>query len=398
MTKESLISILSKFTLYKNNRPNGNLIWINAVSIGEARSAQSLAREICKKNPDLNILFTTSTLSSYGLINREKKKFYLQYSPVDIDFVVKRFLKLWDPDLVIFFESEIWPNMVYNIHSREKKFIICNARISKNSYLNWKKIPSFYKTIFSKISLCLSQDKKSVIRLKELGVKSVKMSGNIKFLARTISVNKSDLQKFRIKLKGKNTITFFSSHPGEDEMFIRVAKRVKDKVVNCFFTLIPRHQNRKKRICKKLAQDNFIFSLRSEKKDFDTKTNFILVDTFGELGLFFKLSQIAIIGGSFVKKGGHNPIETKGLGCALIFGPNMQNFHHIAEKMIERNAGFKVKNEQELENKILFLLKNRKKITTASRNFDNLCNVEFSKGKDVVKEINSYLNNVFKNT
>ena len=398
MTKESLTSVKSKFVLYKKKRPKGNLVWINAVSIGEAKSAESLAREIRKKNPDVNILLTTSTISSYKLMKNKKNNFYLFYSPVDIDFIIKKFLGLWNPDIVIFFESEIWPNIIHNLHVLNKQFIICNGRISENSYRNWRKVPVFRETFFSKVSICFSQDKQSMYRFRKLGVKSVKMIGNIKFLANSLSINKVDFNKFKIQIRGKKTITFFSSHPGEDEIFIRVANKLKDKLENCFFILIPRHQNRIAKICKYLKHTNFKFSLRSEKKSVNFNTNFFIVDTFGELGLFFKLSKIAIVGGSFVNKGGHNPIETKGLGCALIFGPNMQNFKQIANKIIRYDAGYQVKNEFELEKKILFLVSNPENIIKVSGNFKKLCNEEYSRCKKVVKEINAQIKNEFKST
>ena len=398
MTKESIKSVISKFVLYKKNRPNGNLIWINAVSIGEAKSAQSLAKEIHKKNPNAKILFTTSTISSYKLMKSQKNKYYLFFSPIDIDFIIKRFLSLWNPNIVIFFESEIWPNVIHNLHIQNKKFIICNARISENSYRNWRKVPIFYKTFFSKVGICFSQDKQSMIRFRKLGVRLVKMIGNIKFLENKLNINRFDFNKLKIQLRKKKTITFFSSHPGEDEIFIRVAKKLRDKLTDCFFILIPRHQNRIERICKYLTQTNFNFSLRSEKKNFNVNTNFFMVDTFGELGLFFKLSKIAIVGGSFVNIGGHNPIETKGLGCALIFGPYMQNFQQIANKIIRNNAGYQVKNEFELENKILFLMSYPENIIKASRNFKKLCSEENIKSKKVVKEINAHIRNAFKST
>ena len=257
MTKESITSVISKFVLYKTNRPHGNLIWINAVSIGEAKSAQSLAREIQKKNPNAKILFTTSTISSYKLMKSQKNNYYLFFSPIDIDFIIKRFLSLWNPDIVIFFESEIWPNVIHNLHIQNKQFIICNARISENSYRNWRKVPVFYKTFFSKVAICFSQDKHSMIRFRKLGVRLVKMIGNIKFLENNLNINMVEYNKLKTQLRKKKTITFFSSHPGEDEIFIRVAKKLSDKLANCFFILIPRHQNRIERISKYLTKKKF---------------------------------------------------------------------------------------------------------------------------------------------
>ena len=204
-SKESLLSIINKFVFYKKNRPKGKLVWINAVSIGESKSAETIINQILKKSPRVKIIFTTSTTSSYKLMDKNRKKIILLHTPLDINFVIKRFLRIWSPDLVIFFESEIWPNIISNLNKKKINFIICNARISKKSYENWRKASFFTKQVFQKINLCLCQDNQSIERFKKLGVEKVEKVGNIKFLADKLTVDKSSLLYLKKKIARKKS-------------------------------------------------------------------------------------------------------------------------------------------------------------------------------------------------
>ena len=160
-SKEDKDSLLKKFGLNKVKRPNGKLVWINGVSIGEAKSGVSVAEEILKNNTNTTILFTTSTLTAFEIISDLKKNFIITYTPIDINFIVKRFIKSWKPDLTIFMESEIWPNIISEHKKNNISFSILNGRISKKSYIFWKKISFFSKEIFKNINLCFVQNQES---------------------------------------------------------------------------------------------------------------------------------------------------------------------------------------------------------------------------------------------
>ena len=145
LSKEKVLSILEKFNLSKKKRPKGDLVWINAVSVGEAKTGLIIAIKIKKNNPDINILFSTSTLTSYNILSEKKEKnFLLIFTPLDINLVITRFIKKWKPSLTIFIESEIWPNIFFSLRKNHIKLKLFNARISKNSFLNWSKIISIY--------------------------------------------------------------------------------------------------------------------------------------------------------------------------------------------------------------------------------------------------------------
>ena len=351
LSKETVDSVFEKFCLKKINRPKGKLVWINGVSIGEAKSALTVAEEILKNNPNTIILFSTSTITAYKTISKLKKEFILIYSPIDINFVIKKFLNKWKPDKTIFLESEIWPNIIFELNKRNINFTILNGRISEKSFFFWKKISFFSHKIFSKVNNCFVQDKKSRTRFKSLGVLNTKISPNLKFITKEQPINKKDYNFLKNKLNKKTIITLFSSHEEEELILIDCYNYLKKNYSNLFFIVIPRHLHKKQKIISNLQKYKIKFDLRSKNKQNIDDKSFYIADTYGELNLFFKLSTIAVTGGSFKKVGGHNPIELYHYNCLLIFGPEMFNFEEIKKKIIEANAGFEVKGFKELAKK-----------------------------------------------
>ena len=232
-------------------------------------------------------------------------------------------------------ESEIWPNIIIETKKQNIKFKLLNGRISRRSFIIWRKIFFFSKNIFSKIDLCLVQEKIYQNRFQKLGIEDVKVSGNIKFLSAPPVVKFSDYLKLKKNLKKKFVITLFSSHEKEEINLINCHNDLKKKFKNLVFIIIPRHINKSSSIVMNLKNNDKKFSVRSKNKILKKNSNFFVVDTYGELGLFFKLSQIAIVGGSFNNIGGHNPIEVSHFNCVLFFGPNMFNFEKIRELILK---------------------------------------------------------------
>lgn len=385
ISKEKIQSIREKFSLYKNTRPKGKLIWINGVSIGEAKTAITVANEIKKNNPDCIILLTTSTSSSYDLISKMKINFKLVYAPLDISYVINRFLTNWKPSLTIFIESEVWPNIFWSLKKRSIKLKIFNARMSKKSYTTWKRFNFFAKQIFCLIDVCFVQDFKSKERFKRLGVKNVKKIENIKFLSKELDVDNKKYIFLKNKLKNKRIVTFFSSHKGEEELFLDCFDKLEKKIKNLFFIIIPRHLDRIDNIIEIFNKKGRAFNYRDNSESNIIDNNPLIVNSMGELGLFFKLSEIAVVGGSFSNKGGHNPIETQSFNCSVIFGPHMENFKEIKDLIVKNNAGFEVKNLNGLIKKINAILKNKKLNERTYKNFEKLCFSFSNKSRNQLK-------------
>ncbi len=385
-SKETSQSVFEKFFFLKKHRPNGKLIWINGVSIGEAKSGLTIAKEFLVNKPNCNILFSTSTISAYREMLKQKEHLILVYLPIDLRFLIKRFVKYWKPDLTIFMESEIWPNIINELHNKKLRFTIVNGRMSDKSFFWWKSLNFFTRPMFSKISSCTTQDEISKNRFKKLGVKNVDCSSNIKFLSNKLSFEKKDHISLKKKLGKKTVITFFSTHKNEEMIIIDCFDVLSKTFKNLLFIIIPRHLKNSYGIEKNLKKKKYSYGIRSLKENLIKKHNFYIADTFGELGLFFSLSKISIVGGSFSDRGGHNPIEASYFNCAVIFGPNMKNFIEIKKKIIQTNSGFQVNNSYDLADKITALLKDKTLIKNTLNNFNNLRIKEAKKVKKLIKK------------
>ena len=246
-SKEDKHSLLKKFGFSKIKRPNGRLVWINGVSIGEAKSGITVAKEILKNDPSTTILFTVSTLTAFKVVFEQKNNFIITFTPVDISFIVKRFIKFWKPDLTIFMESEIWPNIISELKNNNISFSILNGRISTRSYFFWKKISFFSKEIFSKINYCFVQNPESKNRFECLGVTKVKLISNLKFINNSNEIDKFEYLSLKKVLSKKLVVTLFSSHEEEELVLINCYNCLKKKFDNLFFVIIPRHVHKKKK-------------------------------------------------------------------------------------------------------------------------------------------------------
>ena len=387
VSKENVKSLLEKFSFKKSIRPVGDIIWINGVSIGEAKTGVVIANEIKKIYPNYTVLMSTSTITSYNLLSKEKKNFILIYSPLDFSFIVKRFIDFWRPKSTIFIESEIWPNIFYYLKKNSIELSIFNARISLNSFSRWKKVPFFANQVFSLIENCFVQDFKSKDYFERLGVKKVKKIENLKFLSQELYVNKKIFSYYEKLLKKMNVITLFSSHEGEEELLMDCYETLSKKISNLLFIIVPRHVNRTKGIINELEKRKLSFALRTQKQNTLKNKKFLIVNTFGELGCFFKLSKISLVGGSFENIGGHNPIETRDFNCALIFGPHMQNFNDIKDEILKNKAGFEVDDKKQLINKIVQLINDEKLNLQTTKNFKELCRKHSNRSKLLLKNL-----------
>ena len=240
-SKENIQSISEKFCLINKKRPKGEIIWINGVSIGEAKSGLTIANEILRISPNTTILFSTSTISAYKEIKKMNKQVILVFLPVDFNFLVKKFVSYWDPSFAFFMESEIWPNIIKELSRTKCKFIILNGRMSDKSFFWWKKFNLLTKEIFKQISFCATQDEISKERFKKLGTTNVSSAGNIKYLSSKLLVDNKKFLELERKIKTKNIITFFSTHKNEEKILIECSKHLKNSFKDLFFIIVPRH-------------------------------------------------------------------------------------------------------------------------------------------------------------
>ncbi len=202
--KEDIKRFKEKFCFFSEKRVKGKTIWFHGASVGELQSIVPLIEKLEKNIKIKKILVTSNTLSSSKVLQKLNfKKVVHQFFPIDTNFHSKKFLNYWRPSSALFIDSEIWPNMYFNLKKRNLPIILLNGRITKKSFARWKMLSSFAKKIFSSFNLCLSSSKESSLYLKKLGAKNIKLIGNLKFSQsenEKIKINDS-LKKFILSRK-----------------------------------------------------------------------------------------------------------------------------------------------------------------------------------------------------
>ena len=296
-------------------RPDGKLVWIHAASVGEAASVLPLASRLLGDKAVENILLTTGTVTSAQLVeSRAGDGIIHQFSPLDVPIYVERFLSHWNPELTIFVESELWPNMLSRLNETRIPTILINGRLSANSAARWKKLPATINFMLNSFAHCLVQTEADGDRLKNLGAERVTISGNLKYDSPPPPTDPVLLADLKSTLNGRPVWTAISTHPGEDELVADANEIAGRKIPNLLSIIVPRHPERGEQIARQLTDHGHAVVRRSEGKLPDKTTDIYIADTLGEVGLFSKLAPLVFVGGSLVPHGGQNPIEPIKLG------------------------------------------------------------------------------------
>ncbi|MBY0462510.1 MAG: 3-deoxy-D-manno-octulosonic acid transferase [Alphaproteobacteria bacterium] len=354
--------IRERYGIASVKRPRDPLIWIHAASVGETISLIPLIKSYKENYPGHSILLTTTTVTAASIAKQRLSDFCIhQYVPFDVGPWVKRFLKYWKPQLAVLVESELWPNMITQIHKMKIPLVLLNARLSDRSYRRWLKFKCLAKQLLSRFSLCLAQSPSTAERLIHLGASNVEVMSNLKFAADPLPTSLDKLQELSGLFKDRPVWVAASTHSSEEEIVIQTHHDLKKQFPNLLTILIPRHPNRCEKV-KKLCEDSGLSVQSHSTLPAKSSSNFdvYLVDTIGELGLFFSLSSIVFIGGSFVSVEGHNPIEPALFKCAILWGPRMSNFKDVCAHLSD--DCYTVLTQKELTEGVQNLLLNPKKV------------------------------------
>jgi len=333
-------------------RPPGKLIWIHAASVGEAQSALILIESMAKYAPEAHILVTTGTLTSAAQMERRLPAFaFHQFIPLDHPVWVENFMDHWKPDLVLWMESELWPNALLSLKRRNIPVALVNARLSDKSYRNWNFAPAMARAILDTFSLILAQTEKDARHFKNLGAKNIIVTDNIKYSAAPLPHDALALSALRLSVEGRRIWVYASTHAGEESLACRVHKTLKENIPDLLTIIVPRHPQRREEIAGVCFENGLKYTLRSHNAALPAPDDDIYIaDTMGELGLFYALCDIAMIGRSFSNDGGggHNPVEAAQLGCAVLTGPNNQFQRQLYDDMREGGAVIELRSEEEL--------------------------------------------------
>ena len=381
--KEDVKRVGEKFCIYSKKKSNKK-VWIHAASVGELMSIVPVIRKLEKNKKIKNILLSTSTTSSAKIFNKLKlKKTSHIYFPLDNNFIVKRFINYWQPELAIFIDSEIWPNMFRNLHIKDIPIIIMNARITKRSFNKWQIFPNFAKHVFGKITLALPQNLETLKYLKLLKVRDIKTAGNLKYYGQK---DNHDYSKKLLKNKFKDFKVWCaaSTHFNEEILIGNLHKKLKKKERKLITIIIPRHVSRTNEIKETLNKIELNCILHSSNEKIKKNTDIYLVDSYGETSKFYNLTNISFVGGSIIKHGGQNPLEPARLGNYIISGPNVKNFKEIYAFLNKLKMSSITSDILKMENLILKRLNNK----TPNKNIKRIIKI----GNDVLEKNLFYIN------
>ena len=386
-----------KLSQIKIIRPDGFLLWCHVASIGEAMSILPLVEELKKYEKIKKILITSITLSSSKVLEKKYEndsKIFHQFLPLDVPIFVNNFLNHWKPDLSIFIDSEIWPNLVTAIKRKNIPLLLINARITKKTFLRWNILKNFAKHTFEKFDLCLVANKETKDHLVSLGAKNIKDYGNLKFTRIKNSNERKLSPSFLKKIESRNIWCAASTHPTEETFCAKAHLELKKINKNVLTIIIPRHINRIPKILDDLSKLNLKIKLYSSWEEIDDKTDVVLVDSYGESIKLYSISKLVFLGKSLINSlkddSGQNPIEPARLGCKILHGPNVSNFIDIYEYLKSLGITKVIRTPEDLSQSIVEEFKNNKNID--GEIIEKIENYGQNTLNNVLNEIKIYIN------
>jgi 3-deoxy-D-manno-octulosonic-acid transferase len=311
-------------------------IWLHALSVGEVTSVVPLVAALRKKYPDARIIvsITTRTGKKVADVLLNKVADHIIDNPLDLLPVVARFVKYIQPSLFILVETDLWPNILLFLKKKGIPTILVNGRVSQESMASYQKLRFFFDPMFQSFSFLCMQTKRDRDKLEEFGIPPEKLRtlGNLKFDTTTDQTNSTFTAADDLLPQDRILFICGSTHPGEEKILIDSYSKVKKTHPELFLIIAPRDIRRSAEIQALAADQKLSVALRSNNSR--VASDILIIDTIGELIHFYAASDIGFVGGSLVKRGGHNPIEPATFGIPVIFGPNMQDFSEIAAALL----------------------------------------------------------------
>jgi 3-deoxy-D-manno-octulosonic-acid transferase len=322
-------------------RPAGRLIWCHAASNGETLSLLPLMEALAKQDHALSFLVTTGTVTSARLLEQRLSpelapRTQHRFLPLDVPRWVARFLEGWRPDLAVIVESEIWPNMLAAANRQGVPLALINARMSARSARGWGWVSGFARALLGRFALLLAQTEADAARFAALAGRPVPCWGNLKYAAPPLPADPAELARLTLAWEGRPVWLAASTHPGEDEIILAAHRLLAPDQPGLLTVIVPRHPQRGPDIAA-LAADLPV-ARRGAGQEAGQGVAVYVADTLGELGLFYRLARVALIGGSLVPHGGQNPLEAARLGCPIITGPHHFNFGEIITRLSAAHA------------------------------------------------------------
>ncbi len=352
--KEDVSRLGERMGVAKLPRPEGRLVWLHGASLGESLSLLPLIERFIQRSFD--VLVTSGTVASARVLAaRLPAGAFHQYAPLDSPKFVDRFLDYWKPDIAVFAESELWPNMIAAIHTRRTPLVLANARISRQSAERWRNLPGAAKGVFGAIDLCLAQDAENAARFLALGAPRVRIGGNLKFDVPPPPADSARLAEFNGALGARPAWAAISTHEGEEAIVLDAHAELAAHTPRLITVIAPRHPERGADIAQLARNKGLNVAQRSKNGEPGRDVDIYIADSVGELGLLFRSVGIVLMGKSLAPGGGQNPIEPAKLGCAILYGPHVENFNEVYGELASAKAAARVSDAASLARAVDYL-------------------------------------------
>jgi 3-deoxy-D-manno-octulosonic-acid transferase len=326
--KEDAVRLNERYGQSKVARPPGPLVWVHGASVGELLAVIPLIERIREK--EFDVLCTSGTVTSANLAEQRLPPGAIhQFVALDAPRFVRRFFDHWRPDLAIFVESDLWPNLIMTSATRGIPLILVNGRVSERSFNRWRRIPGTIAALLRCFDLCLAQSAVHAERYRDLGAPRITTTGNLKLDVPEPPADADNLAALKAAVGARTIIAGASTHAGEETMLIEAHRRLRHSFPHLLTIIAPRHPDRGPGIIEIAHAADLEARLRSRGELPGPDTDIYVADTLGELGLIYRLAPIVFVGGSLASHGGQNPIEPIKLGAAILHGPHVWNFAEI---------------------------------------------------------------------
>jgi 3-deoxy-D-manno-octulosonic-acid transferase len=333
-------------------RPDGPLVWLHAVSVGESVSLLPLIERIRAERPGLAILVTSGTRTSAALLAQRLPPGAIhQYTPIDTPGAVGRFLDHWRPAAGVFGESELWPNLILAARERGVRLALISARMTEASADSWRRAPAAARAVLGAFELALAQDGETAARLAALGGHVVGRL-NLKRHGAPLVADPGEVAALRAAIGERPVVLAASTHPGEEALIAACTLPGRPLRI-----IAPRHPDRGDEIAADLSLWRFAVARRSHGERPSPGVDIYLADRLGEMGLLCLVSDVIVMGGGFVETvGGHNPLEAARLGRPVVSGPHVANHAEVYAEMVAVGAAIVVQDPAELARTVAALL------------------------------------------
>ena len=309
-------------------RPDGRLVWLHAVGLGEVLALRGLVAAMAAIDPGLRFLLTSTARASAQAAARNLPPRTLhQFLPLDLPGPRRRFLDHWRPDLSIWAEQDLWPGLVAEPARRGIPLALVNARMNAQAYRRRARVRGLYAPLLRAFRLIAAQDAATARHLEALGAPApVAVTGSLKPAAPPLADSPEERARLAEALAGRPLWLAASTHAEDEEVALAAHRLVLERSPHTLLILAPRIPSRGAEIAQRCEGAGLAAARRSDGAPLASGVQVYIADTIGEMGLWYRLAPAALVGGSFGPVEGHNPWEPARLDCAVLHGPRTANF------------------------------------------------------------------------